>query len=156
MSEPQPNYNMYHNDDTNDIYSLPHSYVIFSQLTWLAYNPAGDWPFQPQFSYHLYHLSNLICLFGTEGDPVVFDLGGFQDNFIISEVKLTPVKKKYYVVISVNHIARIALWVLGFLLPHIMHLVWLIPTVYMSIPDFVLLDWKILAADLFPEQNFLV
>lgn len=61
----------------------------------------------------------------------VFDLSGFQDNFIISKIKLTPAKKKYCSVISVNHIARIALWVLDFLFPHTMGLVWLIPTVYM-------------------------
>lgn len=61
----------------------------------------------------------------------VFDLRGFQDNFIISEIKLTPAEKKYCSVISVNHIARIALQVLNFLLPHIMGLAWLIPTVYM-------------------------
>jgi len=61
----------------------------------------------------------------------VFNLGGSEGNFVISEIKLTPAKKKYCSEIPVNHIARMALWILAFLLPHIMGLVWLIPAVYM-------------------------
>lgn len=118
-------------------------------------NPYNFHPFR------MWHIKSLTVSFlnSTRGNPELsLILEGFWDDFITSEIKLTPAEKKYCSdgAAPVTRIARAVLQVLDLFLPHIMVFVWLIPNIliYLWMPVSVLLYWKIWTVVYVPEQYF--